>query len=313
MNRSDINKPVKPYFSRRGESIDDFVEQMFEGDVVIMSDLPGSTDTVLNIGLDAVRRRVQESGEYSQVSHQYFGTIPSEITSKNVQLISDTITDAFREITLSQPSLQIPIFTLECIEGDLTSLQETFLRLVNTRISYEDPRRRESDMHHKIAPIIQVINPQMDRKLFRDIEAKLTARKHSGEIRPEVMDFDIRSFDEEHLLALLQPEFPEEDIATNPDFRTLLDEQDGNARIAVFLRSYARKGTVHLINGDIEPLDVDSPTGVVGRDHIYRAVGPKPTFSQVYEALVGQCCHHGGPGGSQAVGNEPPSGGIERD
>lgn len=293
--------------------MDDFADQVFEGDAVIISDLPGGTDAVLNLGIDAVRNRAQETGIFSQVSHQFFGTIPSEVTKKNVYLISDVITDAFREISLSQPSLRMPIFTLECIEGELTSLQETFLRLVNTWISREGPRRRESDTQHKITPIIQVINPEMGGKLFHAIESKLTARKHSREIEPEVMDFDIRSFDEEHLLALLQPEFPDEDLTANIDFRALLGEHEGNARIAVFLRSYARKGTVQFINGDIEPVEVDATSGVTERDRAYRAVGPKPTFSQVYDALVGQSCHREKLGGSQAPGNEPPGNSVGRD
>lgn len=310
MTRPDQNIPRKPYFSRRGETLDDFVDHILGGSVIVLSEVASGTDTVLNAGIEAVRKRAQETQSFPQISHQVYGIMPSQIDPDTIKLIADAIQDAFRATPSSQPSLRIPVFTIEAVNGQLTTAQETLLQLIyyNTRTGPEVKFARNTDSPLVISPIIQVLNQDFNDKIFKKIKAKLTAGKDTDEKGPEVLNFDIRTFDKEHLLAILQPEFPDEDLTANPDFESLLVDYEGNARTALFLRSYVRKGTLDLISGNIELLDKDPETGVIEGKMKYRAMGPRPTFSEVFRALVSPKCDAERSAAGEQLGSQRPDG-----
>lgn len=242
----------KQYFSRKGETLESWLEVAEQGRVLIFPHLDEAQDTVYQLAESLLR----SSGRFDEVEWRPFD-VPLDLTTDSASVLVTQIKRAFAPPTDSDVrTLRVPVFRAPIDpEGHLADSASTFFHIIrdmtkNGRtLQFSDHR----DGNTVIFPILDVTTSDLTKTYLRKVLPKIRSNIKGDGRDPLV--FDVRSFDAIHLQELLQPAFPEEDLSLNSDFRELLETHGGEARLAFAVRSYKRKGTLGLFRGsDGEPL-----------------------------------------------------------
>ncbi len=251
------------YFSRRGETLDQWVDAARQGAILIFPHLAENHDTVKTLAKD----RIKKEQEFDRIEELVF-EVPAEITADtSINLVRD-LKKAFEEPTSNeQRTLRIAVFLIETDEkGKFPPGVDTFCHILSdlsendgTKI-YADPKKGNTI----IFPIVDIKSCNVLDRPAETIYRKLRGRPQQGKPAKRVK-FDIRTFDKEHLWELLQPEFPDEDLLKNPDFEELAETYKGESRLAFAVRNYRRKKTLeHFRNAKGGPLTGNDFSTVFG-------------------------------------------------